>query len=128
MTTVARTVNTMSVTEAQLTKCHRIVDGQTHEVFYLVESATEADREYKVTAERANGEFRLHCTIFGTDAPCPAEAAGRICWHKRASLAHAAEYKATQKTLALRAAEQADSCRHCGRPCRRGICPRCAGA
>jgi hypothetical protein len=124
MTTVARTVNMMSVTEAQLSRCHRIESAE--DVFYIVESASDKTREYKVTAERQRGEFRLHCTIFGTDEPCPAEAAGRICWHKRVSLAHAAEYKATQKALAQREAAQADSCRHCGRLCKGGICGQCA--
>ncbi len=78
------------VTEDMLSKCHRIVDGN-GEVFYQVESRTEAGKEYEV---RYNRELKaIICN-------CKASEEGTTCWHKRAAVGHAQAYKAEQKAIA----------------------------
>jgi hypothetical protein len=76
------------VTEAQLDACHRIVNLNTHQVFYQVESATEAGVEYTVIYNPVLKH--LTCT-------CKAGQNGIPCWHKRAALKAAEIYRQERK-------------------------------
>lgn len=92
-----KATTTKIITQAQIDRCHRILDEKTNEVFYQVESQTTVGTEYEVRYIK-NGAFS--CT-------CPATV---VCWHIRASVAHAQEYKklariATLETLGLTHAE-----------------------
>lgn len=92
-----KATTTKTVTQAQIDRCHRILDEKTGKVFYQVESQTTAGVEYEVRYIK-NGAFS--CT-------CPATV---TCWHIRASLAHAQEFKqlariATLESLGLTHAE-----------------------
>lgn len=98
-------IDTDLVTEAQLARCHRIVNETTGEVFYQVESASEPDVTYEVRVKRFNGRSFLTC-----DEKCKAAQKGIMCWHRRAAVAHALEYKAmvnrdTVETRAVKAPE-----------------------
>lgn len=79
------------VTFEQFDKCTRIVDGATGKVFYQVESQSEPGRLYEV---RYNEQFKkLTCT-------CAAGLAGFGCWHRRAALACAYEYRMLENAQA----------------------------
>lgn len=84
-------INTSSVTEAQINACTRVIDEATNTVFYQVDSS-QNDGTFYTVRKMADKPF-LTCS-------CPAGQAGQMCWHRRAALAHAKEYKA------LKAAEQ----------------------
>lgn len=91
------TTTTKPVTQEQIDRCHRVINETTNEVFYQVESQTTVGQEYEVHYIK-NGAFR--CT-------CPATV---TCWHIRASIQHAKEFKklariATLETLGLTHAE-----------------------
>lgn len=88
---------TKPVTQEQIDRCHRITDEKTNKVFYQVESQTTIGVEYTVKYIK-NGAFS--CT-------CPATV---VCWHIRASIQHAQEFKklariATLDSLGLTHAE-----------------------
>lgn len=87
--------STAIVTEQELSRCHRVIDLNKQEVFYLVESERDPLVEYAVRALCIKGEYHLTCT-------CPAGLSGSACKHKRWATAHAQEYKAEQKALAAR--------------------------
>lgn len=91
-TTIATQFN---VTEAQVSAAHRIVDLAAHQIFYVVESAT-SDSEYKVIYNRSLKA--LQCLPFSGPA-CKASENGTPCWHKRAAMAAAAEYKAERDAM-----------------------------
>jgi hypothetical protein len=92
--------NRYEVTVEMIAKCARIVDlnARPAQIFYLVESATDAGVEYKVIFDR--NHKLLTCD-------CKAGRSGVNCWHKRAAVAAAAAFKAevaarraeTEKTL-----------------------------
>jgi hypothetical protein len=87
-----------TVTEAQMDKATRIVEGATGHVFYQVKSQSVEGQIYEV---RFNRQFRrLTCT-------CKAGQEGFGCWHKRAAMASAAEYKQEENLQARQEAEQA---------------------
>jgi|SRR5579884_37626 len=90
-------ISTAIVTEQELSRCHRVIDFNKQEVFYLVESERDPLVEYAVRALRINGEYHLTCT-------CPAGRSGTPCKHRRWATAHAQEFKAEQKALSLREA------------------------
>lgn len=72
------------VTPEQLDKASRVIDMATGKIFYQVESQSEPGKIYEV---RYNSEYkRLSCT-------CKAGQEGFGCWHRRASLAAAYEYR-----------------------------------
>ena len=78
------------VTETQMSMAHRILDLNAGQVFFQVESQSEAGTEYTV---RYNRTLKvLQCT-------CKAAQEGIGCWHKRAALAVTAEYKQEQERL-----------------------------
>lgn len=91
-------IDTDLVTEEQLSKCHRIIDEQTGEAFYQVESSQDDGTEYTVKAIRVNGRQFLTCDCKGAQK-------GLMCWHRRAAVAHALEYKALKnaETVEMRA-------------------------
>lgn len=91
MTTTA--TKTTIVTAEQLSACERIEDLNQGHAFYIVRSATDGLKEYKVEAILRNGHYHVTCT-------CPAGLCGRPCWHKRAAAAAAEEFKATLKAKA----------------------------
>lgn len=84
------------VTQAQMDKCTRILDTTHGKIFYQVESQTTPDTTYTVRVVRS----RLSCT-------CPAGLDGQSCWHMRAALASAFEYRQSENLQARREAEQA---------------------
>lgn len=87
-----------NVTEAQIDKASRVLDCQSGKVFYQVESQTVAGQVYEV---RFNAQYkRLTCT-------CPAGQVGIPCWHKRAAMASAYEYRQGENVQARREAEEA---------------------
>ena len=87
--------STAIVTEQDLARCHRVIDLNKQEVFYLVESERDPLVEYAVRALRKSGEYHLTCT-------CPAGRSGTPCKHRRWATAHAQQFKAEQKALAAR--------------------------
>lgn len=90
MTTTTLT-SKYNVTEEQIDACHRVIDNNTHTVFYQVESQSNPGTYYKVLYNR---EHRvLQCTNFEGGPICPASAKGLPCWHKRAAVAAEEEYK-----------------------------------
>jgi hypothetical protein len=86
------------VTSSQLDMAHRIVNDRTHQVYYQVESAQNTGDEYVVIFDRVH-----HCLT----CTCKAGQNGIPCWHKRAALAHAAEYRLFQR--AVEAVEEAEA-------------------
>lgn len=74
------TTTTKTVTQGQIDLCHRLIDVKTNTVFYQVESQTTIGTEYEVRYIK-NGAF---------SCSCPATV---VCWHIRAAVAHAREYK-----------------------------------
>lgn len=90
--TVTTTANKI-VTAEQIARCERIEDLTQGHAFYIVRSATDELKEYKVEAILKNGHYHITCT-------CPAGLHGRPCWHKRAAAAAAEEFKADLKTQA----------------------------
>ena len=81
------------VTAKQIAHCERIEDLTQGHAFYIVRSATDELKEYKVEAILKDGHYRITCT-------CPAGLHGRACWHKRAAAAAAEEFKAALKAKA----------------------------
>ncbi len=75
---------TYHVTEAQIAAAHRFINEQTHQVIFKVESQTTVGVEYTVFYNRVRKS--LDCT-------CKAAGNGIGCWHRRAALAAAAEYR-----------------------------------
>lgn len=79
------------VTPEQLDACTRVIDDKTGEVFYLVQSATDPDLQYKVIWNKQYK--RPQCC-------CKAAHNGRVCWHIRASLEHSRQYHEAKKAEA----------------------------
>jgi hypothetical protein len=82
------------VTEAQLQATHRIEDLNKHQVFYHVESATEPHELYTVYYDRVHKV--LTCTCKAGQNGFLHCAPGKYCWHVRASLRAAEEYRREQ--------------------------------
>lgn len=106
------TVNYSEVTSAMIGSAHKVF-GPDNKPFYKVENSkgeVDADgsiKEYTVKAIRKNNKWHVTCD-------CKAGNEGRQCWHKRASVAAAAEEKqalAEQVTLneAAKVAEQEEA-------------------
>jgi hypothetical protein len=95
-TTISAIAAQFNAVESQMDKCTHCTDGQGQH-YYIVESQSEAGVEYHVKYNRQFG--KLTCT-------CKAGQQGTTCWHKRASLASEAAFRATR--LARRQAEQAE--------------------
>ena len=93
--TVAAICSKYRISQEQFDKAtYCITNGQG---YYVVESQSEAGKEYQV---RYNRQYNaLSCT-------CKAGEHGTPCWHKRAALANQEHYKATQ--AARRQSEQAE--------------------
>ena len=96
VTSQAEALHVYSVTLEQLDAATMIVDEKTQRAFYLVKSASDPEKEYRVTYNTAFSI--LQCT-------CPAGSEGRGCWHKRAALADWSLYRMEQRRARL--AEQA---------------------
>src|SRR6266849_9643437 len=96
-------INTTTVTDEQIAKCHRIVDGQTNEVFYMVESEEEKFNEdgsrveYKVTWDSVKKVFGCTCAS-GAEGfrSCTFHA---TCKHCRWAVAAARRYRQEQDAL-----------------------------
>lgn len=102
-----KTIDITEVTSEQIDRCHRIIDEQTMEVFYLVQSESDDLVEYKVQYQTLPTKHYT-CT-------CPAGLAGfahvrhasGVCKHVRWALAAAQEYKAELRARAQRDAARA---------------------
>ena len=73
-----------NVTDEQVSMAHRIVNLNTHQVFYQVESQSEVGVEYTVY---------YHQVLKHLVCDCKAGQNGIPCWHKRAALAHSDEIR-----------------------------------
>ncbi|SRR6266487_1698925 len=71
----ASSIDTATVTPEQIGACHKVFSGSIP--FYMVESASDPDKEYKVTWSNARG----------SQCQCKAALYGNLCWHIRASIA-----------------------------------------
>ncbi len=90
-TTTETTIYTRyHVTFEQVNACHRIGSTTTRAAYYQVESSKNDGTEYTVEYNRI--VKALTCT-------CKAGQNGIGCWHKRASLAHAEEYRTNRRLL-----------------------------
>lgn len=97
--TSAEIYSHFNVTFEQVDKAHRVINLNVipPQVYYQVESAHNPI-EYTVIFDRVHS--CLTCT-------CKAGQNGIPCWHKRAALAHAAEYRLFQR--AVEAVEEAEA-------------------
>lgn len=91
MTTVA-SINTSNVTPEQIGACTKVFDANGKPFYKVVNSQELTDAEghlieYSVKAILKGDKYYLTCD-------CKAGNEGRLCWHKRASVAAAAEEKA----------------------------------
>ena len=80
-----------TVTASQLDACNRVIDEAKHEVFYLVQSATDPAKTYQVRHHRQYN--RLSCT-------CKANQQGMSCWHIRAVYEVARQYAEAKRAEA----------------------------
>ena len=78
------------VTDKQLDAATRFVNCATNEVNYIVKSATDPDKEYKVTWNR---DF----SRFACDPRCRANQNGMCCWHIRSALANEMLYRQAKR-------------------------------
>ncbi len=78
------------VTDSQLDAATRYIECKTNTVFYLVQSATNPDVQYKVVWNR---QYRR----FACDARCPANQHGVVCWHIRAAVANEIIYRQNKR-------------------------------
>jgi hypothetical protein len=79
---------TYKVTQEQIDACSRVVDLNTKQAFYQVESATTPGKIYEVRFNRTFG--RLTCT-------CAAGIYYSTCWHRRAAYAAEDLYKEAKR-------------------------------
>lgn len=92
---------TYHVTFAQVNACHRIGSTTTRGAYYQVESSKDDGTEYTVEYNRT--VKALTCTCPAGNPPVLEN--GKLayepkgCWHKRGTLAHAAEFRANRKAL-----------------------------
>lgn len=98
---IVKATATTIVTEAQLARCHRVIDLNTMLPFYKVESERDSLVEYKVATIWKQGRWHVTCS-------CPAGLRGIACKHRRWARAAAAEYKAELAEQARRDAEKAE--------------------
>ena len=82
-------INTSNVTPEQIGACTKVFDGAGIPFYKVVNSKAECDEqghliEYSVKAIFKGGQWHLTCD-------CKAGQDGRLCWHKRAAMAAAAE-------------------------------------
>ncbi len=78
------------VTAKQLDAATRFVNCATNEVICIVKSATDPDKEYKVTWNR---DF----SRFACDPRCRANQNGMCCWHIRSALANEMLYRQAKR-------------------------------
>lgn len=105
-------VANINVTNEQIGACTKVFDAAGKPFYKVVNSKNECDAdghliEYSVRAIRKAGQWHITCD-------CKAGQVGRQCWHKRASVAAAAEEKQAmheQVTLneAAKVAEQEEA-------------------
>lgn len=81
---------TYNVTFEQVQACERLINDTTRRSYYVVASSKNDGTEYTVYFDTAHK--MLVCV-------CPAGQRGIGCWHKRAVMAHNAEYHANRKAL-----------------------------
>jgi len=86
--------NAYHLTVEQIASAQRFVNAVNNQVFYLVRSQSVPDTDYKVIY---NKEYRVLQCLPHNGQPCPASAAGRGCWHKRAVMAAEVQYKRDRK-------------------------------
>jgi hypothetical protein len=72
------------LTDQQLDAATRFVNSATREVLYIVKSATDPDKAYKVTWNKHFSRFQCECK---------ASHAGMCCWHVRSALANEMIYR-----------------------------------
>src|SRR5690242_5804959 len=87
------------VTDEQLDAATRFVNCATNEVLYIVKSATDPDKEYKVTWNRHFSRFACECK---------ASQNGFCCWHVRSALANEMLYRQAKRDEAEAAARIAE--------------------
>ncbi|GCE04705.1 hypothetical protein [Dictyobacter aurantiacus] len=97
---MATTTKTSPITEQQINRCTRIIDMQTMEPFYLVQSEADDLIEYKVQYHKdpkcpGKGHFTCTCPA-GLDGfiHCSGPYCKHIRWALAASQVHKAELKA----------------------------------
>jgi hypothetical protein len=78
-----QSIDTSTITVAQLDACSRLIDLNRRTVFYLVESASEPGTEYRV---QYNPVLKALECLPHTGKACQASEHGCTCWHKRAAL------------------------------------------
>jgi hypothetical protein len=87
------------VTDEQLDAATRFVNCATNEVLYIVKSASEVGKEYKVTWNRHFSRFACECK---------ASQNGMCCWHVRSALANEMIYRQNVRAEAEAAARIAE--------------------
>jgi hypothetical protein len=94
--------NYKTPTDEQLDAVTIVIDEQTHEQFYLVQSATDPTVTYQV---------RYNHTFKRWSCQCKGNRAGYLCWHLRSALEvgrqHAEEKRAEQEAAARLELEEA---------------------
>jgi hypothetical protein len=76
------------VTDEQIDAATRFVNSATHEVLYIVKSASEEGKEYKVTYNRNFNRFQCECK---------ASQVGMNCWHVRSALVNEMMYRQAKR-------------------------------
>src|SRR5205809_1395878 len=97
------TAKTYEVTEEQLDACTRVINEQTRETFYLVQSASDPEKVYKVTYNMTHHCLSCTCPAMNppTDELGYAKYMPRICWHIRAVDKHNRQYHELKKAEAI---------------------------
>src|SRR5260221_4336796 len=82
--TMKSTQEQYKVTDSQLDAATRYIECKTNTVFYLVQSATNADVQYQVRWNRKFSRFACQCK---------ASHNGMNCWHVRSAVANEVLYR-----------------------------------
>src|SRR5215472_9019262 len=88
------------LTDEQIDAATRFIDLKTRSVIYMVKSASDPDREYKVTWNRDFNRFQCQCKAssqFGLD-----------CWHLRSAFVNELMYRQAKRDEAAAQARIAE--------------------
>jgi hypothetical protein len=87
------------LTDEQIDAATRFIDLATRSVLYIVKSASEVGKEYKVT-------WNKHFSRFACE--CKASQNGMCCWHVRSALVNETMYRQAKRDEAEAAARIAE--------------------